>query len=443
MPRAVPGGGRETAGMLIANQHAEAPPAKRPRDGQRRPLAAVGDEDCVSAAGHDWHLSDAVDFAEPTFRSLTVSRLPRAEALAGSCRQQADAASYVEARVNGHGVDIAVCAAHVRRRAAPSTTAGRSAGAGESTRRRAARAAGHARSSRAHRAVLMPSETRLIGAQIIRPFHPPARRRARNARRVASAGSIRCATGGACSKCVTHHAIASAHCSDVADRNRQARAAQTEVPAAEERPSHQARQRRVVEINERSGPDDPCGNAELRGFALDQFLLHALAPGIRTEATRIREAAACPRPGAPTACAAVAARTGCSRARGAGRRPRASRAAGAAWRRWCCADGPRSRPTSPPRHAPRHRRRRAPRAPGPRSESATTHSRRLRRVRPSVASDAAHVGERPRDLGAEKPARAGHDRHTWSAIGPRGDRACVTHDPRRHRSARPAAGRSG
>ena len=70
---------------------------------------------------------------------------------------------------------------------------------------------------------------------------------------------------------------------DVAHRNRQARAAQAQVPPAEQTPAHQARQRRLVPVHERSGPDDAGRDPERRRFALDQLLLQTLAPGVRRQ----------------------------------------------------------------------------------------------------------------------------------------------------------------
>ena len=54
-------------------------------------------------------------------------------------------------------------------------------------------------------------------------------------------------------------------------------------PAAEETSAHQARQHRIVPVQQRARTDNPSGDPEGRRFALDQLFLKALAPGVRAE----------------------------------------------------------------------------------------------------------------------------------------------------------------
>ena len=131
---------------------------------------------------------------------------------------------------------------------------------------------------------------KLIGTHSIRPVQPPVRRRATKSPRVAIAGIEQVDDGGRLFEVCRTPGDRLGASFDVADRNREARPPETHVPAAEQTPAHQARQRRLVPVHERSGPDDPNRNPEGRGFALRQLLLQTLAPGVRTKASRISRA---------------------------------------------------------------------------------------------------------------------------------------------------------
>src|SRR5687767_10685628 len=74
---------------------------------------------------------------------------------------------------------------------------------------------------------------------------------------------------------------------DIADGDRELRTAESKVPAAEQTPPHQSRQRPFVAVHQRAGTDNPGHDPERGGFALDDFLLECLAPGVGAKLPRI------------------------------------------------------------------------------------------------------------------------------------------------------------
>ena len=217
----------------------------------------------------------------------------------------------------------------------------RSAAGGGRTRRRAAPAGGRAPARTRCGPTVSPAASTLMGTQSIRLLQPGARSRATNAPRVAIGGieqvhdgrrlvEVRRAPGDRLGAPV-----------DVADRDRQARTSQAEVPAAEQAPAHQARQPGSRQSTSAPGRMMRVAMPSAARLALAssscRHLPQVYAPSGR-ESLGPRRALVL---ALPRRCAAAAAPKGCSRAPAARHPRRASRGAGAAWRRSCCADARR------------------------------------------------------------------------------------------------------
>ena len=296
-------------------------------------------------------------------------------------------------------------------RPAPSWRSGcRSAAASGSTTPRAAPASARCRTACAARAVTTASEIALIGTQTMRPVQPRSRSRRRNAPRVVTSGSKRFTIGGASSKCVAHHAIASAHRPTSQTAIGRRGPPEPEVPASEQMPAHQPRQRRIRR-RRRARPGRMMRTAmpSARRLPLDERFLQRLAPDVGAESDRSPAGR-----GVRSSCRSHGVRGGRSTDRlltSTSRETPASCIARSRWRvasivfRWCAAKSPAvsaaaCTTTSAPASAS---------GETPRLRSATTHSSHVRIVGVRGAADAADAIERARDLAAEESAGAGHD----------------------------------